>query len=327
MTGNMCYLKLILLECKTNMEYSFTDKRYCITFVNEDNEIKKLIYKIVDTPVATLWMDRVRSVKSYPNCHVFPNQWSTFIPTVEKINALWEKMKLLVNETNSGKYIKVGKIEIPDYIDPTVDQQALLNSLHFIFHKFEEDSAGQSNIDYNPLTQLNVEIHRLELMVSTYRMNLLTDSSWLACGFFLTAGFHDTVPIPKDLYLPYWNHAMQFGDMVLGYHTVGKNIQHCYNDNDIDLVRRGFVRPQTELGNEVQLVFPTHYHPDSTRNMAKLTAQWVIDNHLEHYVDMSRPENSVAGMPLLGRLEGNYTREYISNLFEHYKVADAELLQ
>jgi len=308
------------------MEYSFTDKRYCISFANEQGDTKQLVYCIADTPVAALWMDRVRSVKSKPNCHVFGNQWATYIPTLEKIDALWKIMKRLVDETNSGEFIKVDFIDMPEQFDHTIDQQPLLNFLHYEFHRFEESVAGQTKT-YDPLIQLNVEIHKLEQLVKTYKLNQSVDKSLLACGFFLTAGHMDTVAIPSDLYLPWWNHSIQFGDLVLGYHTVGKNIQHCYQDNDIDLIKAGFLRPQKELGNEVLLMFPATYNPGSAEHQCGRIKQWVKDNQLESYVDMTLPENNVASMPLVGRIEGTYTREEISNLFENYKVADAELIE
>ena len=308
------------------MEYTFTDKRYCISFVNEQGDVKKLVYRIVDTPIAALWIGRVRRVKSKPNCYVFGNQWATYIPSLEKIDALWQKMKRLVDETNSGKYIQVGFIDMPDEFDPHVDQQELLNFLHYTFHKFEEEAATQVKT-YDPLMQLNVEIHKLEQLVKTYKLNQTQDKSLLACGFFLTDGHMDKIAIPSELYLPWWNHSAQFGDMVLGYHTVGKNIQHCYQDNDVELIKSGFLRPQKELGNEVLLMFPATYHPNSANKVALAIKQWVADNQLESYVDMSLPENQVSAQPLIGRIEGEYTRQEISDLFENYKVADAELFE
>jgi hypothetical protein len=308
------------------MEYSFTDKRYCISFVNEQGNVKQLVYRIADTPVAALWIDRVRRVKSKANCHVFGNQWATYIPSLEKIQTLWQTMKRLVDETNSGQYIQVDFIDMPDQFDPQVDQQELLNFLHYTFHKFEEEAALQAKA-YDPLMQLNVEIHKLEQLVKTYKLNESTDNSLLVCGFFLTDGHMDKIAVPSELYLPWWNHSAQFGDMILGYHTVGKNIQHCYQDNDIELIKSGFLRPQMELGNEVLLIFPAAYHPDSAKNVALNIKQWVIDNQLESYVDMRLPENQVSSQPLVGRIEGIYTREGISDLFENYKVADADLIE
>jgi len=322
----MFFLKQILLELQNNMEYTFTDKRYIISFVNEQGDIQKLVYRIANTPVAELWMDRVRRVKSSPKCHVFGNQWATSIPSLEKIQTLWQTMKRLVDETNSGKYVQVGFIDMPEQFDPTIDQQELLNFLHYTFHKFEEESALQAKT-YDPLMQLNVEIHKLEQLARTYKLNQSQDYSLLACCFFLTDGQIDKIAFPSELYLPWWNNSAQFGDLVLGYHTVGKNIQHCYQDNDVELVKSGFLRPQKELGNEVLLMFPAINDPNSAKDMAVKIREWVTDNQLEPYVDMSLPENQVSSQPLVGRLEGIYTRQEISDLFENYKVADANLIE
>jgi hypothetical protein len=53
--------------------------------------------------------------------------------------------------------------------------------------------------------------------------------------------------------------------------------------------------------------------------------QWIKDNELEGYVDMSLPEHNLAGSPLLGKLQGTYTREEISDLFFYHIVETVEL--
>jgi hypothetical protein len=53
--------------------------------------------------------------------------------------------------------------------------------------------------------------------------------------------------------------------------------------------------------------------------------QWIKDNELESYVDMLLPEHNLAGAPLIGKLQGTYTREEISDLFFYHTVETVEL--
>lgn len=326
------------------MEYTFTNKKYKINFVNRNgdvNDVKSVFWRIADTPVADAWLETVRWHLALPDCHVFENQMSTFIPTLEKTRAVWQNMRRLVDEANSGKYIQLdGKIEMPDEFDHTIDNQPLLNFLHYEFHRFEEAVANQRigvAYTYDPLMILNVEIHKLEKMVKMFDPNgkdSNPNNILMNCTFFFNGDRQklpqpgvSTIPVKPEWY-PYWNHDYDYGDMVLGYHTVGKNIMHCWHDNDTDLIKKDMLRPQKQIGNEVLLMF--RGYPVTTgeaEHHVTLIHKWIKDNNLESYVDLSLPEHNVSGQPLLGKIEGTYSRQEISDLFENYLVRDAEIIE
>lgn len=315
------------------IDYQLTDKELHIIFKHKyDGSRKTLVYRLVDSPVAELFLGRVRSVMSKEKWWIFENQWSTYIPSLEKINTVWKIMYDLVQEANSKKYVDVDYIDMPESFDPTVQQQPLLNRLHYEFHRFEEEVENEPHrrIDrsYDPLQRLNVEIHTLEKLMVIYddRFDPDPDRALIACGFLLHGGHPNRVEITDPELYKHWHYPNEFGDMVLGYHTVGKNTMHCWQDNDIDLVKKGMVRPQKFIGPEVMLMF--RGWPRDLKEPAKIAQamnKWVIDNNLESYVDMLLPENNIPGLPLVGKLQGNYTREEISDLFFYHTVETVEL--
>lgn len=315
------------------IDYQLTDKELHIIFKHKyDGSRKILVYRLVDSPVVDIFLGQVRLVMSSEKWRVFENQWSTYIPSLEKINAVWKIMYDLVQEANSKKYVDIDYIDMPESFDPTVQQQPLLNRLHYEFHRFEEEVKNEPRrlIDqlYDPLQRLNSEIHILEKLMSIHDDRCDPDPvhALLACGFMIHTGHLELVEISDSELYKHWHYPDDFGDMLLGYHTIGKNTMHCWHDNDIDLVKKGMVRPQKFIGPEVVLLFNGWpRNPKEPARMVQAMNKWVIDNNLESYVDMSLPENNLPGQPLLAKLQGNYTREEISDLFFTHTVETVEL--
>jgi hypothetical protein len=288
-------------------------------------------YKIVDTPVSRMWLDRVRWHLALPNCRVFENQWIVTPPTLKAIEDLWRVMKLDVDKANSGEYIKVDHIEMPDEYNNDIDVAPILNYLHYEFHKYEETTEALIT-HYSPLTRLNVDIHRLETMVKQFKgkgHNVMPSA-----GFFLTGdalrsptGGDRTVPIEDQSLYEYFNYNPKFGDLQLGYHTVGKNICHCYKDNDVDLVKKRMLRPQTTISNEVMLKFPRINEFDGFNKQLPNMLRWVHANVLDEYVDMSLPINRVVSHPLLGEMTNGYTFDDVCNILSLGTISTVRLVE
>jgi len=311
------------------------NKFYEIDFT-DGTRIETLRYQIVDTPVAELWLDRVRWHLALPDCHIFANQWIVTLPTLEKVQSMWRNMKKLVDEANSGQYIQVSYIDMEPEFNPKADNRKILNYLHLQFHQFEEELRGKI-VGYDPLQELNVEIHRIEAMLDRALDNSGLIAGDVSCGFFLHGSAHTapisgthTVPIDDMSLYQYWQHNTTFGDLLLGYHTVGKNLEHCWRDGDIDLVKTGMLRPQQTVSNEVVLAFRGNDVPSGAREWKKevdAIQQWVKDNDLAQYVDMSQPYHNISGRPLLGRIVGDYTIEEINEIFELGRIKTVRLIE
>jgi len=305
----------------------FLNKYYEIDF-SDGTRTETLRYQIADTPVSQIWLNCVRYHMQSPDWHIYDNQWIKTYPTLEKVQALWKSMKTLVDDINAGTHLKIDHIDMPSEFDPTIDNRPLLNYLHFEFHRHHENNIRSTRLrkGLDPLSQLNIDVHTLETWIPN-----LNDKSHtvLSCGFFLYSSRPSeggNVPIPDTRLYEYWNHDAQFGDFLLGYHTVGKNIFHCSYDNDVDLVKKGFVRPQRTISTETLLHFENH-RPGYAAGLTKKGHEWVKNNDLEQYIDLSLPENNVSCHPLLGCLQGNYTKDDINNILELGRVTTVRLVE
>jgi hypothetical protein len=96
----------------------------------------------------------------------------------------------------------------------------------------------------------------------------------------------------------------------------------------MDLIKKDMLRPQRHIGNEVLLMFRgTPLVKGEAQHHVTLIHNWIKNNDLEQYVDLSLPEHNVSGQPLLGKIEGTYSRQEISDLFENYLVQGAEIIE
>lgn len=316
---------------------NYLDKWYHVILKHKTDTsapAQRLSFRLIDTPVTALWLETVRETVADPNFKVYYNQMATFIPTLEKIHETWNLMYQGVQETNSKQWIDVDPISMPEHFDPNTNPQALLNHLHYEFHRFEEAVASERwrviNDSYDPLQIVNVLIHKLEQMIAAWFSGFELDSTLLVSTFFI----HRTNPndgnpllstrtIPENLY-QYWNPNDADGVLLLGYHTIGKNLYHCYKDNDADLVRRGMLRPQVNLGTEAQMFFSKWPTADQSQYLREMH-QWVQDNQLEQYVDLSLSKHNLSQQPVLGKIQNDISRQEISDLFEYYHIETVEL--
>jgi hypothetical protein len=147
----------------------------------------------------------------------------------------------------------------------------------------------------------------------------------MSCGFYLDWQFSTAAPRvinieDMELY-QHWTVTRKFGDMLLGYHTIGKNLWMCYKDNDTELVRSRMFRQQQTISNEVNLIFRNDLKGSNKNNKFLLLCKWLEDNNLTQYVDMSKPYNCAIGQPLLGKLTGAYTSADIGRILSLGKIS------
>jgi len=297
---------------------STQDRFYEIDFT-DGSDVETLRYQIVDNPVADAWWSIVQGALSEKYHRISDNQWIQKTPT-DSIELLWNRMKTLVDELNTGQYNQTPQLSMPAKFDSNIDHSELLNYLHLQFHKFGEQRQNYTT-DYTPLTELNLIIHRIEAILQDGPMS---------CGFHLEWYYSTLTPRVIDIededWYQHWIVPKKFGDMTLGYHTIGKNIWMCYRDNDVDLVRTGMVRPQKTISSEVNLIFKSDAHNYSKNNNFLSMCKWIKDSNLTQYVDMTKPYNCAIGQPLLGKLTGTYTPANIEQILSLGRVGAVRLL-
>lgn len=299
------------------------DRFYEIDFTNGSN-VETLRYQLVDSPIVDAWCKLVQGALLASNGQVSDNQWIQKAPD-DTIELMWKRMKTLVDDLNTGRYGIRPELFMPSTFDPNVNHSELLNYLHLQFHKFAEQT---HSTEYNPILELNPLIHNIEASLQGGPMS---------CGFHLEWDYSESVPRVIDIedmsWYRYWTSSRKFGDMTLGYHTVGKNLWMCYKDHDVNLVRSKMVRPQRTISSEVNLIFKSDrqqrwsdVHRAAKNNNFLRMCKWMETNNLTQYIDMTKPYNCAIGQPLLGKLVGKYTAADIGRVLNLGQVGSVRLL-
>jgi len=287
---------------------------------------KTLRYKIEDTPVAKIWVEVTKEFLDNPNCRVYENQWYHGIYNLKKIKLVWNRMLTLIDRWNQSKFSNGRKLSMPLEYDENKDYKDLLNRLHETFHRFEEEIREKGimmeSYDADPLQQLNVDIHTLESCLYHKEKNKVT------AGFYLEGLYPPKVHKIEDPSLyQNWTAPLNTSGLYLGYHTIGKNLEMCYLSNDVELIEKDMVRPQLYISNEVVLFFK-----DNTSDMIsyseyfEIIKNWVIENKLEKYIDLTDPKHTV-GSPLLGKLVTEMTVEEADTFLWDTKVVASRFVE
>lgn len=292
--------------------------RYVIE-LNNGTESGEFEYEILDSYVSRVWKLLVTEhindgsytipVKSQWFKDIYPN-------TVETRKRYWEELTQLVIELN--QVVDFINLPVPfafDDIDANNPPNTLLNFLHYEFHRLEEEG-----LKHPILGRLNMLIHETEELFTESKLNNPTLQT--RSGFYLqTPAFPNYIDfdtnVPENA--SHWDYVPGYGDLTLGYHTVGKNIYHCCVNDDVALVKNRMVRPQKNISTETVLTFNQHGAATKEMVMNKMKTRvtnWVLANNLESYIDMSQPENNLYGQPLIGRLVGNYTQDDVLKILQ-----------
>ena len=193
-------------------------------------------------------------------------------------------------------------IELPmlTTIEDLLNNKSVLNELHEAFEKFGDsiDSTENyvKNVLHDRMIAFNTQIHNFEGIIRAW--DNLNDIHCQGLVDFLPAGKHlDLKPEDYLLFSPNLN----WGWMYLGYNTLGKHWLSVIDDDDIDVVKRGAVRPQARFAAE----FSMHFCEDSRlpfSNQIKMY-QWFTKNNLQKNYTKPLALNEVAlGFIPIGRL-------------------------
>lgn len=217
-----------------------------INFFDENQNHYFLKYKIFDTSLGRRWLDVIKENQKHKEKYV---HCSFYNVTRAQIPSIHVELMQLVNLINE-EY----EIQLPRY-----DKQELgheeLNILHSMFEHWgdsipEREAKG---IHFDSLVRkflrLNELIHQYESALNTVADEF--PSMALMFDYYPQTIFRDVEPIDK-LNLRY---DYNWGDLYLGYNTLGKDWLTTAADNDIDLLERKAVRPQARFAAESWLCF------------------------------------------------------------------------
>jgi hypothetical protein len=98
---------------------------------------------------------------------------------------------------------------------------------------------------------------------------------------------------------PLWQNMPAAGDLRLGFHTIGKTINNCFVDKDIELVQQGLVQAQRDLHSQSILYLDPNLVAGSNKDKDRHIRQWLRD--LDPPQDLTQGLHRYHGLPLIAR--------------------------
>lgn len=212
-----------------------------------------LQFRVLSTPVAELWAERMRHRLNWPLDH--PNRFYGFAhPAQEKIRALGD-IRRCVDTINRHRHIV-------DRALTSVDDQDTLNYLHNIFEHYH-GLLDQQHTEYWQTAPLAVRQALAELNLAVHRCETAQGHSQprLVCTWY---GQPKEYTLPVALQQQYGTINPAWGSVCLNYCEIGKTLADLTRDRDnyigddafrpfsyysSDFVVRFFESEQQELDN------------------------------------------------------------------------------
>jgi len=253
------------------MKFWKQDKFLVIQAGNTTNDVLELRYNLLDTDVCDRWIGLINENNNRNNSLRYNYRK---ILSDSEIDQRFQNFKDNINFINRNYDRKLKDIVSLEYLK---NNQDILNDLHEEYEIYGDRLEELVNIGYfnNPknfpkyyhpvwpgsknsndkevheaFLLLNEQIHNFEAI---YRNYTRRDQTLCTCLWdFMPAGLHEDLK-PEDYFLFTPNHL--WGWAYLGYNTLGKHWASSCNDNDVEVVRRKQVRPQTRFAAETYMNF------------------------------------------------------------------------
>ena len=220
--------------------------RLTVTFLDNDNNQHILNYRIYDTMLAKKWMSVIRANQS---------DLSKYIHTV--FYNVTGKNVLDIYKNLTDTILKIN--EEYDTLLPIFEMSQIdgekLNYLHSMFEHYgdripelEDNNKNTNSLNFNFLS-LNELIHTYELALGN--QNRKFSSMAATMDYYPQTIFRNIEPLDKLNVRNRYN----WGQLFLGYNTLGKDWLTACTDNDLDLVRRNAVKPQQRFAAEIWFSF------------------------------------------------------------------------
>jgi hypothetical protein len=182
----------------------------------------KLQFKILNNPLAELWLDRMNAREQYPLDH--PDRFYGLDSQEQAEAKALLQIQRTCAEINSWNTIIEKTIE-------SVHDQDTLNYLHNVFEQWhglldqipEHPIYGKlPNQVRQHLANLNVDVHRCESVSRGNRPRFV-------CTWY---GLPKTKTLPIELMQQYGTLNPKFGSVCLNYAEIGKTLEDLTQDND-----------------------------------------------------------------------------------------------
>lgn len=222
-----------------------------ITFVDCDGEYHPLIFRLYDSDLVDRWIEITKKNQQNPNSYI---NCSFTNVSYSQITSVRNKLTECLKRINS-----VYDEPLPLYEEVSELNTAELNYLHEEFERYGDRQEELEKTDWwtvemhNDFLELNELIHLHEDVNSSKtaafpNMAVLYD--------YYPQGLHESI---KDIDRLWLTPELHWGEMYLGYNTLGKDWLKVFLDNDLEVIEREHVRPQERFAAETWI----NFGPDS----------------------------------------------------------------
>jgi hypothetical protein len=240
-----------------------------------------LKFKIRDTPVAQLWIERMQSRGQYPLDH--PDRFYNFGTLDQERQRAVEMITRCINTINAHEKIIHREFEYT---------QDCLNYLHNIFEVYHglldcQDTEYWHNAPEQvrvSLANLNLAVHRCESVDAGPRPQFI-------CTWY---GMPKVKELSLDLQKQFGTPQLNFGTIYLTYCEIGKTLEDLTHDNDAYIGKDAF-KPFSHYSADFKAVF---HDRDLTDSYSKV--QEYINEHQDFFLayNITSVYNNVQAQPL-----------------------------
>ena len=180
-----------------------------------------LEFRLLDSPLTKLWVERMHSRDNYPLDH--PDRFYGFNSQEQEVARAEQYIQSCINTIND--YQPIVEQPFTNYQD-----QDCLNYLHSIFERYHGQLDQQQTEFWNQapdtvkqaLANLNLAVHRCESAARGVRPRFV-------CTWY---GMPKTLHIPRQYMLKYSTMSTFFGTVYLNYCEIGKTLEDLATDRD-----------------------------------------------------------------------------------------------
>lgn len=284
-------------------------KRLQVTFLDELNVKHQINFSILNTDLAYRWAELVKEGSTDPGKFIHASLANISTASIPRVHARLNKV--IENINNQSQF------HLPKHENVGELTSEVLNDLH---EKFESYGTQIEEL-HNNFIELNELIHTCE---DLEKLNNTSGIPIMHCQF----DFY-----PQDTFSPILDQDKLFletefmwGNVYLGYNTLGKDWLKVCLDNDLAVIERDMVKPQRRFAAETWI----NFGPDSD-------SYWVQRSFNAWYEQL--PENLKKKVPInnlselcLGRfvvgkvIIDNYFLNYDPNI-ANWKAINSEAKQ
>ena len=291
---------------------------------HKDTE-KVLSFDIIDNPISRKFIKVVKNRIDNKDNFVLPTTQNHYVfPMFISKKAMYDDMLKqfdIVKDTAKD-------INIPKYEDIN---QKVLNDLHELFHISHDAFMDKIQDNVDEKGKIMQAWERINHIVHQYEASIGTQNWHFVINFGKYNSYAETIDETDRQYFDkaHTNNKINNDKKVVlkaGYATIGKNLLHCAEDNDVSVVKNNLVRPQKNITESV-IIEPVNTESIKVSSQHKIK-NFIKKNNLQEYIDWQNPKNLYCDQPVLGYVaKRNRTSsdEDYYNLNTNYKCYKADL--